>query len=409
MRSTLPAIVAATILLAGCASEEPPPTAPDQSSPLTALVSRETSQLEGVARRLAHALEDPEFRTRLYRRLQASPYPEGKVQLQRTLRAEGHAELRAMAALNREPEAALDATLGATQPLEVYLPVPAHRTQWRGDDRLLVATQARDGEVPVAFDLRGGRHILDPSRPPLTPVLAVVPVETDFDEPAITTNITAVCDPTVQVCDIGGGGGGGGGSSLLAPPGLYMTQAHFVQDFEGWLKGSPEFEIHIMGQYGTTDSLQKYQCSGEERRVPYNWDGGTSWSGSVMLFSATELSTYKMAHPGEAFRIVAMEDDDTQCVMKIDSNRWLTFIAALGNAYHDVTGAIDTGSTKKYIAAGRSLRDFLAALASWLKSNDDLIGTAIEDKVVGEFHPGFNWILRGENNVTNGWIKLEMK
>jgi hypothetical protein len=28
---------------------------------------------------------------------------------------------------------------------------------------------------------------------------------------------------------------------------------------------------------------------------------------------------------------------------------------------------------------------------------------------VGKFYPGANWIVKGENNVTNGWIKLEMR
>ena len=40
---------------------------------------------------------------------------------------------------------------------------------------------------------------------------------------------------------------------------------------------------------------------------------------------------------------------------------------------------------------------------------DDLIGNAIEDTVVGEFHSGSNWMVRGENNVTNGWLKLQMR
>ena len=349
-RSTLSAALVAAAFLAGCASEESPPTAPGSESPLTSLVSAETSQLEGVARRLARALENPAFRTRLYRRLQLSPYREGKVQLQRTLQAEGRAELRALASLNGEAESVVDSTVKATQALEVYLPFPAHRAQWQGDDRLLVATQARDGEVPVAFDLRGGRHLLDPKRPPTTPVLAVVPVETNFDAPLVSPLITAICDPG-SVCN-----GSGGGSGVAPPPGLYMTQAHFVQDFEGWLKGSPEFEIHIMGQHGTTDSLVKYQCSGEERRPPYQWDGGTSWSGSVMLFSKAELDGYHLAHPNETLKVVAMEDDDTQCVMKVDQNLWLGVVASLGPLYRDETGAIDTGTARRYVAAGRVCR-----------------------------------------------------
>ena len=29
--------------------------------------------------------------------------------------------------------------------------------------------------------------------------------------------------------------------------------------------------------------------------------------------------------------------------------------------------------------------------------------------MVGEYHAGANWIVRGESNVTNGWLKLQMR
>jgi len=65
-------------------------------------------------------------------------------------------------------------------PLERYLPVPEHRRSWTGDANLLVATAVADHDPPVAFDLQGNRQPLDPERPPSTPVIALVPVETDF-------------------------------------------------------------------------------------------------------------------------------------------------------------------------------------------------------------------------------------
>jgi len=401
IRNPAPLALAATLALAACGPDDPAraPTGPGTaylSGTLT--VSPETRQLEGLTRRLAMALNDPAFRGRLYGRLATSPYPEGKIQLQRTLESGGRGEFHALAKLNGEPETVTDSVLRVTRALEVYLPYPEHRRQWRGDTSLLVATQARDGEIPVAFDLKGGRHLLDPTRPPQTPVLAVVPVETNFDRPPVRASVT---------CFPGDPCGGGGGN--ISATGLYMTKAHFVGDFEGWLKGSPEFEIHIMGQRGSTDSLVKYQCSGEHQGAPYYWDGGTDWTGNVLLFSSPEIASYKAAHPGEVFRIVAMEDDDTSCEMRIDSNRWATFVGTIGPLYHDITGAVDTGSAKKYLAAAQGLRKFLSTLASWIKSNDDLIGNAMEDKVVAEYHTGYNWILRADNNVTNGWINLQMK
>jgi len=41
--------------------------------------------------------------------------------------------------------------------------------------------------------------------------------------------------------------------------------------------------------------------------------------------------------------------------------------------------------------------------------HDEIVGNAVEDVVVGISYPGYNWIVKGENTVTNGWIKLEMK
>ena len=408
----LPAASAGLLLLAACGGPDPTAAPEDralQAGPALA-VTAETNQLEGMARRLALALADTAFRARLHQRLEASPFPEHKIQLQRTLLAEGRAELREVARLNREPEGRTDSVLAATQALEVYLPVPEHRAAWKGDTKVLVATAARDGDLPVAYDLQGRRHLLDPTRPPRTPVLAAVPVETDFDRPLPSGN--AACQPPACSGGSGGGGGGGGGGGSggsQVTPGLYMTKAHFVDDFEGWLKGSPEFEIHILGQAGTTDSLQKYRCAGEHQGSPYYWDGDTDWTGSVLLYSQAEINAYHLTHPGESFRIVALEDDDTACEIKVDNNRWKTFVGTIGPLYKDFTGAADSGGYPKILKAATSLKKFLASLASLIKTNDDLIGNAMEDVVVGEFHPGYNWILRADNNVTNGWIALQMK
>jgi hypothetical protein len=117
-------------------------------------------------------------------------------------------------------------------------------------------------------------------------VLAVIPVETDFAHPA---------GPGAEAtCTDCGGGGTGGGSTSGPPPGLYITYSHFVQDFEGWLKGSPEFEYHILGQAGTSDSLKDYQCAGGSAGGYYHFDQNElSWSGSVLLFSQAQLNNYK--------------------------------------------------------------------------------------------------------------------
>jgi hypothetical protein len=416
MQSRLTLPLAAALVLTACAdnTSERPPTAPGSTlRPGAALeVSLETARLEGVARRMALALSQPGFRQRLFARLAASPYREHKLSFRRTVEADQKADIIAMARAAGEPVEVTDSVVRAAPALEIYLPVPEHRDAWRGDDRLLVATAARDKEVPVAYDLSGGRHLLDPSQPPLTPVLAVVPAETDFDTPS-PSFLTACLSETD--CGGGGGGGGGGGSTSPStnpaspPPGLYMTSARFNDDFEGWLKGSPEFEIHVMGQKGATDSLVKLRCAGEHQSSPYRWDGGTTWSGSVMLISQPDLDAFHAAHPGESVRIIALEDDDTACEMKVDRDRWLDLVGSIGPVYRDITGAIDSGSVSRYISAARSVRNFLASVAGLIKTNDDLIGNAIKDDVAGQYKAGYNWVVKGKSTTTNGWLKLEMK
>jgi hypothetical protein len=38
-----------------------------------------------------------------------------------------------------------------------------------------------------------------------------------------------------------------------------------------------------------------------------------------------------------------------------------------------------------------------------------MIGNAVEDVVAGEFRSGANWIVKGENLVTHGALKLIMR
>src|SRR5690606_7981423 len=127
-----PAALAGLLLLAACGERDLAAPATPAPGPATAAradltVTEETRQLEGLARRLAIALGDPAFRARFRARLEASPFREGKLHLQRTLAADGRAELLALARLNGESESTADSVQRATQALEAYLPVPAHR------------------------------------------------------------------------------------------------------------------------------------------------------------------------------------------------------------------------------------------------------------------------------------------
>jgi hypothetical protein len=401
-RTRLPVLALAAVL---AACDRPAPTANEEAAPLPSVVSPnarsaiERAAMDRMARRLALALADPAFRAALKAQLEQSPIVEHKLQLQSFLRASNRHALKEVARLSRTAESTVEADANQTIPLEIYFPVPAHRATWTGGPELLVASAREDHEAPVAYDVSGKRQMLRADAPPSTPVLAVVPVETDFTHPY------EIAAATCTTC------GGGGGGTPTPPAGLYMTYSHFVQDFEGWFKGDPEFEVHILGQSGATDSLKDYQCAGGAAGGYYNFDqNNLDWAGSVLLFTQAQLNSYKAAHPSQNFRIVALEDDDTGCAIKFDSNRFKNLLVALQAAYPNLTGGKDTSSTLiKWVKRANALQKILSQAYSFITTQDDLIGNAVEDVVVGQAYPGANWIIKGENNVTNGWIKLEMR
>lgn len=405
------AVLALLAGAAGCSDRaDQGPTAPSGHRQPTAAAAEqsaasvERAARERLARRLALALADPGFRSYVKSALDRSSVREHKLHFQRFLHGSGDA-LASLAKAGGEAESAVDADARAATALELYLPVPAHREAWQGGENILVATAREDHEAPVAFDMRGRRQLLSQDVPPDSPVLAVVPVETDFDG---TSSLG------FMVADDGGGAtgdGGGGTGTATPPPGLYMTRSHFVQDFEGWLKGSPEFEVHVLGQSGATDSLTSYQCAGEHASGYYTFDQNTlDWTGSVLLFTQTQLANYKTAHPSSNLRVFVVEDDDTACQIKTDVNRFGNLIRAVESAYPQLTGGKDTAtSVQKYWKRANALQKILRALASLITTNDELVGNAVESAVVGEYYPGANWVVKGESNVTNGWLNLVMR
>ena len=386
------ATLAAIAALSGCderttAPETEPSLAPQAA---TAPLSPDAAR-EHLARRLALALGDPAFRARLKRDLDWSPVREGKLHFQRYLGSDIGGEL---ARAGGTTEAVVESEARRAAPLELYLPVPEHRRRWSGDDAILVATARADRDAPVAFTTRGQRVVLSAAAPPATPVLALVPAETDFDG----KRAHIIVD--------------GGGPTQSPPPGLYMTFAHFVETYEGWLKGAPEFEIHMLGQAGTTDSLTSYGCAGERAGGYYTFNQDKlDWSGSVLLITQTALTSYRTAHPNQNMRVFVVEDDDTACIIKTDNNRFSNLVKAVEAAYPLLTGGKDStsGAIQKIWKRANVLQKLIKAFASLINSNDELVGNAVESAVVGLTYPGANWVVKGEGNKTNGWINLVMK
>jgi hypothetical protein len=391
-RTTRLMALAALVALSGC-TDRTSPVIPTDS----AHASRDTpaAARESLARRIALALADDQFRAQLKQDLDRSPVHEGKLHLQRYLSSSRARATGDIARLTGESHAAVELDARRAPPLELYLPVPAHRAAWRGGNDILVATAGDERQPPVAFSPKGERFVLSATSPPDIPVLALVPVETDFDQVARAPLL----------------GGPSGGTSTL-PAGLYMTNSHLVETFESWVKGAPEIEVHMLGQAGSSDSLTSYSCAAGTASGYYRFDQNSlDWSGSVLLINQTQLNSYKSAHPSQNLRVFVVEDDDTSCQIKTDPARFSSLVKAVEAAYPMLTGGRDStgGSLQKIWKRANAIQRLIKALASLIKTNDELVGNAVESTVVGESYPNSNWIIKGDNNKTNGWIRLVMK
>ncbi len=379
------------------ASQSSPSAGPDRKA-----VDR--AALEKQARRLALALADPAFRSYFHAQLERSPYREHKLHYQALVSASDGTVRRALARATAETESRVASEAAGGLSLETYLPVPAHRASWKGGPELLVATAVADADAPVAFDTQGRRSVLSARTPPVTPVIALEPAELRFDRPG---------DPSFATCTLSCGGGGGGGGSTTPTTGLYMTTSHLRETFEGWLKGSPEIEILVLGQLRATDSLTRYQCIGERVGGAYYFNqDDKDWTGNVLVFSQWQIDSYKAGHPGQATRLFFMEDDDTSC--EIRNENALKILGDVDVTVRGLSGGRDTtsgttGTIKKawkFIQAGQKL---LALAASLINTPDDIIGNAVEDVTTTERYAGYNWIIKGESGITNGYVNLLMR
>jgi hypothetical protein len=167
----------------------------------------------------------------------------------------------------------------------------------------------------------------------------------------------------------------------------------------------------VLGQAGTSDSLRDYQCAGEKQATPYYYDqNAATWTGTVLLFSQAQIDAYKSAHAGNSMRVVVVEDDDGACQIKMDADRFRTALNTVDSVYRRLTAGRDTTTgLVRYWNRATAFQKILQAVWSIITTQDDYVGDAVQDAVAGEFQPGANWIVKGENNITTGALNLQMR
>jgi hypothetical protein len=410
--------VIAAIAFAACS---PDATRPVHPSIHTALLAEGVTGLQAQqgewARRVALAMADPALRQRVKNDMRDSPIREFKLDFSAYLRGpSGSRILTRLAQRENATEAAVLQELAIMPPLEFYMPVAEHRTSWRGGEDLIVATQVEDTDTPIAWDTRGQRVVLSLSGPPDTPVLVLIPVETDFTEPLApkalaqrgNPNRETIEDPASTLIDCGTPDCSGGEETTPFPAGLYITFQRLVNQGEPWTLGAPEIEVHIHGpqsaaapQYGAD-----LACSGDRAGFPrgFNQDNAF-WRGEALLFDQNQINAYN-AITQNGFNVSVWEDDNAWCAIKKEDfnlTQRMTAISAAVGGYAAVTAATGIGPT--LIAAGTFLAGVYQSL-TFLWTNDDFLGTYVNTASVGLYYADANHVLYINGGQVNGRAML---
>ena len=361
-----------------------------RASAIQAAPDPEREALAKIARSFALYLGSSQVRNEIKTEMRAAPYQEHKLELRRYL---NRGRLTAVAEKSGVSSEQLAASLELVRPLELYLPVAAHRAQWTGDADLLIVAQLEDESPMTAFNLRGEEVRVNREIPPGTPTIAIVPVETSFDNPlslaewrnqddqngkAIGTLVRSNIKPN-NLIECGDECGSGSGSYGYQTAGFWMLFSRLVDKGEPWTKGNPEIEVHVHGP--VSQSSNQYgadlACSGEHAVPERTFDQNDSfWRGDVLIWSQTEADNFNAQFPN-GHHILFWEDDDTACSLKYDRQVVRSAIAA---TFSVVGGAALKAGGFGALSIPFILASFLASdlfSADWLASNDDYLGALV--------------------------------
>ena len=374
-----------------------------KSQPASLAPSGERTDLSKVARLAARALDNEPARQHLKGDMRKAPYREHKLELGSYLRSkDGKALLDRMVALNGGTDADLFRTVSAVRRLEFYMPVAGHRERWSGSVDVLVVSQLDESEPIVAFDESGKEVALDRNVAPSQPTLAIIPVETRFDQPMPTASSRNVRDAggaaigtletvkprtaSLVACDYSCDGGGGVISPTVAP-GLYLEFSRILDFKEPWFRGDPELEVHIQGptDLGAPRYGADLSCSGEHAYdFPKVFDQNNAfWEGRVLLFSGSQVTAYASKFT-EGFHVMFWEDDNEPCILKLDSNALVDLVRSTATALG--TAAVKAGSSIP-LAIGTFVATMFANPGGWLLTNDDFLGVAVDQVRAGYNYP----------------------
>jgi hypothetical protein len=364
-----------------------PPRSESATAPLEARAAT-------VARHVALVMGDADARARITAALHASSYREHKVRFQQMLQ-ESNARQISQAIDRLGGQAAFANALAGLPDLEFYMPVDDQRASWAGGSDVLVAIQLQEGHPIHAFDSQGNAVSLSEASPPSRPVLALVPVETDFSRPLNLDHYEttrASEDAVIGVYrrkEVGAGSG-----ATNDPPGFYMWYSGIDDLKEAWIRGDPEVEVHLAGPGASTSNWSPYDCAGENESGYryFDQDDHDWWSGvdgdAPLVGDSVAVEAIISASGDTAVSFVFVEDDTGPCEIKDENDVIADQVAGVVLAF---SGLLELFGGQYWNGA---LHFFTGTIlfATSVGGGDDLIGVAV---------PSADWNAKNPSEATD--------
>jgi hypothetical protein len=333
-----------TLAAAACSSDLP---SGESTGPIAELASGgHDAVLSKVGRGLAVALADPEMRAWIRSRIDASPYVEWRIPFRDVLLHEADlpemrrvADLAQLTSVERVKQKALP-------PLELYFPIPQHRTSWRADAPVQLAVRVGHGDTYTLYSMDGTASITRGDHVPPIATLVLAPSEIDYDDLPSAVRGGSRTGPGMEAGFLQGQQSDGRVSNQALPPpdeappppptGGVNTSRHTRLSYfktsryhDDWFGGSDEVEI-----FGSVHGGYK-ECASRTDVHPNR---------EYPLDLANSLWTIATAIPWgtETVFIDAFEDDDARCVRRPSDDRYGSTSLTVGQ-YETIVGTSNPG------------------------------------------------------------------
>lgn len=189
------------------------------------------------------------------------------------------------------------------------------------------------------------------------------------------------------------------------PTGIYITHLNIPDDHEGCcFKGDPEFEVHLHAPFQDPKKAEDLRCAGKPAPDPRskfdmngkNWSYGSS-TPPVLIADSIQQARFVASYGVEVgMGVIAWEDDDTGCVVKADPDRAEDALKAAAAAAPSADAVRQDPNRANILKALPGVVNVVLAVASWLKSDDDLIGVVHKPSGTCSINGLAGWKLTGD-------------